>query len=182
MVRATHRRLAVLTIIAATAAAWAVALGARAVPLSLPGASAPVPVAQTLPAVPCPFPAHLRGAFEAAAQATSVPPALLYAVAKIESNLQTDAQSPVGARGVLQLMPATAASLALDPDQPDTNILAGARYLRLLLDRFSSVDTALAAYNAGPTAVAESGGAPSGDVIRYVDNVDAVWHNVAGCR
>jgi soluble lytic murein transglycosylase-like protein len=79
-------------------------------------------------------------------------------------------------------MPDTARSLALDPDQPGTNILAGARYLRQMLDRFNSADVALAAYNAGPTAVAAAGGAPSGDVMRYVENVDAVWHDVAGCR
>jgi soluble lytic murein transglycosylase-like protein len=107
---------------------------------------------------------------------------MLYAVAKVESNLEVDATSPVGARGVLQLMPATARSLQLDPDQPESNILAGARYLKQLLDRFDNADLALAAYNAGPTAVAEAGGAPSGAVVQYVDNVDAVWHDVAGCR
>lgn len=182
MVRETHRRMAVLAIVAATAASWAVVLGGRGVPLPLPGVSAPAG-AQAAPMPRCPFPHGLRGAFESAATETGVPAGLLYAVAKVESNLQVDARSPVGARGLLQLMPATARALALDPDQPRTNILGGARYLSLLLAEFSSVDTALAAYNAGPTAVARAGGsAPSSDVVRYVENVDAVWHSVAGCR
>lgn len=179
--RETRRRLAMLALVAAVAAAWAVVLGGHAVQL-VPAAPAQA-AARPADRIPtCPYPHALGGAFRAAAQDTSLPPALLYAVAKIESNLRTDARSPVGARGLLQVMPATAASLELDPDLPQTNILAGARYLRLLLDRFGSVDTALAAYNAGPTAVATAGGAPSVDVVRYVENVDAIWHGVAGCR
>jgi soluble lytic murein transglycosylase-like protein len=186
MVRQTQRRVVILAIVAAAAATWAVMLGGQAVPLSLPTAAASggtaAPVAVVTSAA-CPFPRALRSAFESAARSASVPPGLLYAVAKIESNLHTDATSSVGARGVLQLMPATAAALALDPDQPESNILGGARYLRQLLDRFGSVDIALAAYNAGPTAVDRAGGsAPSGDVVRYVENVDAVWHTVAGCH
>jgi soluble lytic murein transglycosylase-like protein len=79
-------------------------------------------------------------------------------------------------------MPATARSLELNIDEPNSNVLAGARYLRQLIDRFGSSDLALAAYNAGPTAVTAAGGAPSIDVVRYVANVDAIWHSVAGCR
>jgi soluble lytic murein transglycosylase-like protein len=79
-------------------------------------------------------------------------------------------------------MPATGKSLALNIDEPATNILAGARYLRQLLDRFGSNDIALAAYNAGPTAVDKAGGAPSIAVQRYVANVDLLWNSVAGCR
>ena len=52
--------------------------------------------------------------------------------------------------------------LALDINTPRTNVLAGARYLRQLLNEFGSNDLALAAYNTGPTAVARAGGAPSG--------------------
>ncbi len=183
MVRETQRRVAMLAVVAGVAAAWAVTLGHNAVPFVAP-AQAARPSAQEVSAVTdaCPFPAALRSAFESAARQTSVPPAMLYAVAKVESNLEIDARSPVGARGLLQLMPATARSLQLDPDQPESNILAGARYMKQLLDRFDNADLALAAYNAGPTAVAEAGGAPSGAVVQYVDNVDAVWHDVAGCR
>ena len=75
-----------------------------------------------------------------------------------------------------------ASASTLDIDEPSANVLAGARYLRLLLDRFNSSDVALAAYNAGPTAVARAGGAPSIDVQRYVSNVNLAWHSVAGCR
>jgi soluble lytic murein transglycosylase-like protein len=79
-------------------------------------------------------------------------------------------------------MPATGDALELDIDEPRANVLAGARYLRLLFDRFNSSDVALAAYNAGPTAVARAGGAPSIAVQRYVSNVNLTWHSVAGCR
>lgn len=117
-----------------------------------------------------------------AARDTGLPLALLVAVGEIESNLRPDAVSPAGARGLLQLMPTTAAELALDPDHPPSNVLAGARYLRLLLDRFQSTDLALAAYNAGPTAVDRAGGAPSMTTLTYVADVTARWRALAGCR
>jgi soluble lytic murein transglycosylase-like protein len=120
--------------------------------------------------------------FRAASTDAKVAPGMLYAVAKVESNLKENALSSAGARGLLQVMPSTARSLDLNPDEPRLNVLAGARYLRQLLDRFGSSDLALAAYNAGPTAVAEAGGAPSTDVLRYVANVETVWQSVAGCR
>ena len=62
----------------------------------------------------------------------TLPPAMLFAVAKVESNLAQNATSSAGARGLLQVMPATARALNLDPDEPRTNMLAGARYLRQL--------------------------------------------------
>jgi peptidoglycan DL-endopeptidase CwlO len=107
--------------------------------------------------------------------------ALLYAVAKVESNLRQDAQSSAGARGLMQVMPATARSLALTPHEASTNVLAGARYLRQMIDQFGTTDLALAAYNAGPTAVARYGGAPSSGVLTYVANVNAIWNAHAGC-
>jgi soluble lytic murein transglycosylase-like protein len=79
-------------------------------------------------------------------------------------------------------MPATARSLDLNIDEPSSNVLGGARYLRQMINRFHSTDLALAAYNAGPTAVAVAGGAPSTDVQRYVSNVNQLWDSVAGCR
>ena len=63
-----------------------------------------------------------------------------------------------------------------------SNVLAGARYLRLMLDRFHSTDLALAAYNAGPTAVARAGGAPSAEVLTYVAKVTTLWRRLNGCR
>ena len=59
-----------------------------------------------------------------------------------------DARSSAGARGLLQVLPATAAEFELDTDHVGANVLAGARYLRQLLDRFGSTELALAAYNA----------------------------------
>lgn len=61
------------------------------------------------------------------------------------------------------------------PDHPPSNVLAGARYLRLMLNQFRSTDLALAAYNAGPTAVARAGGAPSAETLTYVANVTRLW-------
>ena len=129
----------------------------------------------------CPVPARLRPAFVQASSRTGLPMALLVAVARVESNLRVDARSERGARGLLQVMPGTAAAIGLDPDDPASNVLAGASYLRQLLDRFSSADAALAAYNAGPTAVERAGGAPTGAVLTYVANVDALWHDLEGC-
>jgi soluble lytic murein transglycosylase-like protein len=165
------------------AAAAAIAARAPSIPFAAAAAVRPpnsIPVSEKID--PCPFPANLRGYFETAATDTQLPVALLYAVAKVESNLHQSARSAAGARGLLQLMPATARSLNLDPDQASSNVLAGARYLKQLFNQFNSADLAIAAYNAGPTAVAAAGQAPSSDVVRYVANVDAQWRSVAGCQ
>ena len=129
----------------------------------------------------CPVPDALRPAFEHAARDTALPLSMLVAVGKVESNLMVDARSEAGARGLLQLMPSTAAALQLNVDDPDANVLGGARYLRQMLERFHSTDLALAAYNAGPTAVAEAGGPPSPGVASYVANVTRIWRSIAGC-
>ena len=102
-------------------------------------------------------------------------------VARVESNLDERAESSAGAIGLLQVMPRTAAELRLDPGRPETNVLAGARYLNLMLTRFESTDLALAAYNAGPTAVDRQGGAPSAETLTYVANVNRVWQRLQGC-
>jgi soluble lytic murein transglycosylase-like protein len=178
--RETHRRLALLGIVAAIAAGWTIAVESPAV-TAVAAASAP-PRVSVARLAPCPFPAKLRGMFEAASRDALIPPAMLYAVATVESNIRQDAESAAGARGIFQVMPATARSLNLNVDEPRSNVLAGARYLRQMIDRFNSTDLALAAYNAGPTAVSMAGGAPSQDVQRYVANVNAQWQSVAGCR
>jgi soluble lytic murein transglycosylase-like protein len=82
------------------------------------------------------------------------------------------AASGVGARGLLQLMPATAEALRLNGADPATNVLGGARYLKEMIDRFDSLELGLAAYNAGPTAVEQAGGAPTLETLRYVKNVE----------
>ena len=107
---------------------------------------------------------------------------MLVAVGQVESNLNPDARSSADARGLLQVLPSTAAELNLDANRPAANILAGARYLAQLLERFHSTDLALAAYNAGPTAVADAGGAPTGETVQYVANVTALWRQLRACR
>jgi soluble lytic murein transglycosylase-like protein len=129
----------------------------------------------------CPLPARYRQAFQVAARDTNLPVALLVAVARVESNLEHSARSLAGARGLLQLMPATARELRLNPDHPRQNVLAGARYLRKMLDRFQSPDLALAAYNAGPAAVEKAGGAPGQATFAYVANVNRLWRTLNGC-
>jgi peptidoglycan DL-endopeptidase CwlO len=183
MGRRVQRRLALLGIIGTVSAGWVVALESPTViPAAAASARSTPSATQVARLAACPFPKQVRDDFESASRDAQIPAAMLYAVAKVESNLHQDAESAAGARGLLQVMPATAKSLNLDIDDTGSNILAGARYLRQLLDRFGSSDLALAAYNAGPTAVAMAGGAPSIDVERYVANVNAQWHSVAGCR
>jgi peptidoglycan DL-endopeptidase CwlO len=181
MVRETQRRLVLLAVVAIVAVAWVTAFDGTAV-TPVATAAAVQPSATVARVAPCPFPTALRRAFEAASSDASIPPAMLWAVAKVESNLHPDAESSAGARGLLQVMPATGRALNLNIDEPTSNVLAGARYLRQMLDRFHSSDLALAAYNAGPTAVTVAGGAPSIEVQRYISNVNQLWHSVVGCR
>ena len=106
-------------------------------------------------------PAAYRSAIETAAARYALSPAFLDAVARAESGYDPDAVSPAGAIGVMQLMPQTARDLGVDPHDPRQNILGGAAYLRLLLDRFDGdIDRTLAAYNAGPAAVERHAGVP----------------------
>ncbi len=130
----------------------------------------------------CPLPPRYRSAFEGAARDTDLPLSLLVSIGQVESNLRSDARSSADARGLLQVLPSTAVSLRLDANRPRSNVLAGARYLELLFDRFQSSDLTLAAYNAGPTAVAKAGGAPTAQTITYVANVTSLWRRLQGCR
>ena len=104
----------------------------------------------------------LDAIFDAAGQKYNISPDLLKAVAKVESNFKADATSPVGAMGIMQIMPGTAKYLGVDdPYNPEQSIMGGAKYLKEQLDRFEGdVELALAAYNAGWPAVKKHGGIP----------------------
>jgi soluble lytic murein transglycosylase-like protein len=103
----------------------------------------------------------LVGYLNDAATRFSVDPALVLAVAWQESRFRSDLVSPKGAIGIMQLMPATARQLGVNPNDPRQNIYGGVAYLSLLLARFNGDKSlALAAYNAGPEAVAQYRGIP----------------------
>jgi peptidoglycan DL-endopeptidase CwlO len=110
--------------------------------------------------------------FQSAARRYGVPATLLAAVAHQESGFDPTASSPAGARGLMQLMPATAHGLGVDPMNPTQAVDGAARMLRGLLGEFGSVDLALAAYNAGPGALHRYGGIPPyAETRRYVPAV-----------
>lgn len=97
---------------------------------------------------------------------------LVRAVIETESNFNSSARSEDGAVGMMQLMPDTAAEMNVDPENPRENIEGGVKYLGKMMDRYDSLEEALAAYNAGPAAVDEYGGVPPFDETQnYVKKV-----------
>lgn len=94
------------------------------------------------------------------ARREGIPEDLFLRLVQQESGWNPRAVSHKGARGLAQLMPATARYLGVNPDDPAQNLDGGARYLREQYDRFRSWRLALAAYNAGPEAVERHGGIP----------------------
>lgn len=152
--------------------AFADALTAAQGPTATAASTAPSSVmpAGVATGVPTPFAAEI----EAAAQRHGIDPALLKALIRQESNFNPNAVSPAGATGLTQLMPATAQGLGVtDPTNPQQAIDGGAKYLRQQLDRFGGDPRmALAAYNAGPGAVARFGGVPPyAETQNYVQKV-----------
>ncbi len=133
-----------------------------------PGSGLPANAAAPVP------PAEIDALVQQNAATWQVDPALIKAVIANESGFNANATSPVGAQGLMQLMPETAASLgvrnAYDPAQ---NVAGGARYLRGLLDRFGGDKRlAIAAYNAGPGAVEKYRDVPPyAETQNYVQNV-----------
>jgi soluble lytic murein transglycosylase-like protein len=98
-----------------------------------------------------------------AAQKYNVPQELVRAIIVAESNFRPEATSRVGARGLMQLMPNTAAAMFVnDLFDPVQNIYGGTRYLRILANQFDGdLTKTIAAYNAGPEAVRRASGIPS---------------------
>jgi soluble lytic murein transglycosylase-like protein len=150
--------------VGASGAQWIAGNGAPGQRLTLQVAQGPAVPAGSLAdpsasagRVPQPYAAKVQ---ELAAR-YDLSPALIEAVVWQESRWRAGAVSPVGARGLAQLMPGTAQSLGVNPDDPMANLEGGARYLRQQLDRFGGdLEKALAAYNAGPGRVEQAGGVP----------------------
>jgi soluble lytic murein transglycosylase len=116
------------------------------------------------------------------AREQQIQPALVKAVIAAESNFDPQAVSRKGAQGLMQLMPATAEQLGIqDPLRPVQNVRGGTRYLRLMIDRYGDLERALAAYNAGPTAVDRHGGVPPYRETRdYVKRVLTYYRHYHG--
>jgi len=102
-----------------------------------------------------PSPGELEPLIHEVSQRNNLPASLIKAVIRVESNFNPAATSPKGAQGLMQLMPGTADDLqVVNPYDAQENVWAGARYLKMLLEKFNNrLPLALAAYNAGPKRV-----------------------------
>lgn len=110
---------------------------------------------------------------ERAALTHNVDPSLISAVIKAESGGNTRATSPKGAIGLMQLMPATARDLGVtNPYSPEENVMAGTKYLKMLLNRYDgNRDLALAAYNWGPGNLEKSHRSMPRETVEYVARI-----------
>lgn len=118
--------------------------------------------------------------FRSAESRYGLPTGLLQAVARVESSFNPGSVSGAGAQGLMQLMPDTAQSLGVNPFDPAQAIDGAARLLAGHLQRFGSIDLALAAYNAGGNAVAQAGGIPNyPETQAYVQKVLSSMNEVA---
>jgi soluble lytic murein transglycosylase-like protein len=121
------------------------------------------------------------------ADAASLDARLVVALVAVESAWNPGAISPAGARGLGQLMPATAAALGVDPDDPEANLHGTVVHLAALLQRYRRYPAeeryrrAIAGYNAGASAVERYGGVPPYAETRlYVRRVIGLWRRLRG--
>ncbi len=120
----------------------------------------------------------LRALVAAAAKKYEIDEKLLHSVVRAESGYRAEAVSPKGAVGLMQLMPETARSYGADPTDPAQNVETGTRYLAELLTKYDGgLYRALAAYNAGPGAVAKYNGQipPYAETQQYIRRVLRFW-------
>lgn len=146
------------------------ALISHIAPSEIPDQPAGTALAAVEAAVGAPARSPLQGRpfaelIETVALKHGIDPALVHAVVEAESNYRPSAKSQVGARGLMQVMPATGRDLGVASAamlfDPQANLEAGVKYLKWLLARFNGdLPNALAAYNAGPGAVARYRGVP----------------------
>ncbi|MBI2343822.1 MAG: lytic transglycosylase domain-containing protein [Deltaproteobacteria bacterium] len=125
---------------------------------------------------------EFRAIIQEVARLYAIDPAIIAAIIHVESNFNPRARSHRGAMGLMQLMPGTARMMGVSaPFDPVQNIRGGTRYFRSLLDQFEGdILLALAAYNAGPGAVARYGRIPPyGETERYVPKVVHYYHRFA---
>lgn len=125
-----------------------------------------------------------------ASEECQIDPLLITAVMETESAFRFNAVSPVGAIGLMQLMPSTAQMIGVDPHRPLANIVGGAIYLKNQMNRFAgngayALSYAVAAYNAGPQAVINAGGIPhiaetQNYVVKVVNNYNRLQQMLRG--
>jgi soluble lytic murein transglycosylase-like protein len=124
-------------------------------------------------------PQDIDAAIDQAAARHNVDPNLVRAVIKVESNFNPNAVSRKGAMGLMQLMPQTARQLRVsNPFDPQQNVDAGVRHLKQLMESYGGdVKLTLAAYNAGPGAVARSSGVPRfAETRNYVKRITQLYY------
>jgi len=127
---------------------------AEATPTPAPGAGGSVTMGNVS------VPSQYAGTIEQAAAANGIPPSLLAALVKHESEFEPTVVSSAGAEGIAQFMPSTAAGMGVDPFDPTSAINGAAQLLGRYTVQFGSYADALAAYDAGPSAVIRYGGIP----------------------